>query len=140
MLLTSLAAGQWPRLLPWALASLVIEYGITLAGASDVDVRAPFFGLGLLIVGELSSVGRRDLSGRSRDRSRNRVIEVVVVGLAAIFVGVVVITAAALPVRASLVLEAIGAAAAVAVFLLLSRLAGPRRRGTASGTNDSDGS
>ena len=126
--LTISAAMRWPRLLAWALASFVIAYSIALAGDPHLDLRVPLIGAGLLIVGELAS--KTELRSRSTDYRRgSHVVEVVALGLLAILVGDVVLAATVLRVHASLILEGIGAVAAIGVFFLLSRLSGSTRRG-----------
>jgi hypothetical protein len=125
VVLTICAAMRWPRLLAWALASFVVAYSIALLGDPHLDLRVPLIGAGLLAVGELASrTGFR--SSSTDDRQGSYMIEVVGFGLVAILIGVVVLAAAVLGVHASLILEGIGAVAAIGVFFLLSRLTEPR--------------
>lgn len=121
--LTISAAMRWPRLLAWALASFVIAYSIALEGDPHLDLRVPLIGAGLLVVGELAS--KTELRSPSTGSRRgSHMVEVVGLGLLAILIGDVVLAAAVLRVHASLILEGIGAAAAIGVFFLLSRLSG----------------
>jgi hypothetical protein len=123
VVLTISAAMRWPRLVAWSLVSFVAAYAIALAGDPHLDLYVPLIGAGLLVVGELASTS--DLRSSSKDRrSWSGMIEVVGLGLVAILIGDVVLVAAVLRVHASLVLDGIGAVAAVGLFFLLSRLSG----------------
>jgi len=122
--LTISAAMRRPRLLAWGLASFVVAYAVALEGEPHLDLHVPLIGAGLLVLGELAST--IDLRSSIEDRPpRSNVIEVVCLGLLALLIGEVVLAAAVLRVHASLILEGIGAVAAVGVFFLLSRLSGP---------------
>jgi hypothetical protein len=115
------SAMRWPGLLAPALASFAVAYAIALVSDPHLDLHAPFIGAALLVVGELASgTGARSLS--LDDRHGRIVIEVLSLGLAAILICVVVLAGAAPRVRGSVILEGIGAVAAVGVFFLLSRL------------------
>jgi hypothetical protein len=128
VMLTISAAMRWPWLLVWALASFVVAYSIALAGDPHLDLHVPLIGAGLLVVGELAR--RTELRSPSTGYRRgSHVVEVVALGLLAILIGDVVLAAAALRVHESLILEGIGAVAAIGVFFLLSRLSGSTRRG-----------
>lgn len=116
--LTISAAMRWPRLLAWALAFFVVAYSIALADDPRLDLRVPLIGAGLLVVGELAS---------GTQLWRSQMVEVVGLGLLAILIGDVVLAAAALRVHASLILDGIGAVAAIGLFFLLSRLSGSTR-------------
>jgi hypothetical protein len=121
--LTISAAMRWPRLLAWALSSFVVAYAVALEGDPHLDLNVPLIGAGLLAFGELAST--IDLRSSTKERlPRSNVIEVVCLGLLAILIGEVVLAAAVLRVHASLILEGIGAVAAVAMFFFLSRLSG----------------
>lgn len=115
------SAMRWPGLLGPALTSLGVAYAIVLVGDPRLDLHAPLIGAGLLVVGELAS-GTDGRSSSSDDRFGRIVIEVLGCGLVGILIGEVVLAAAVVPVHRSLILEGIGAVAAVGVFFLLSRL------------------
>jgi hypothetical protein len=121
--LTISAAMRWPRLLAWALSSFVVAYAVALEGDPHLDLNVPLIGAGLLAVGELASA--IDLRSSTKHRlPRSNVIEVVGLALLATLIGEVVLAAAVLRVHANLILEGIGAVAAVGVFFFLSRLSG----------------
>jgi hypothetical protein len=115
------SAMRWPGLLAPALASFGVAYAIALVGDPRLDLHAPLIGAGLLVVGELAS-GTDARSSSLEDRHGRMVIEVLSFGLVALLVGEVVLAAAASRGHMSLILEGIGAVAAVGVFILLSRL------------------
>jgi hypothetical protein len=124
------SAMRWPGLLAPALASFGVAYAIALVGDPRLDLHVPLIGAGLLVVGELAS-GTDARSSPQEDRHGRIVIEVLSLGLVAILVGDVVLAGAASRVHVSLILEGIGAVAAVGVFFLLSRLTksgGPKDR------------
>jgi hypothetical protein len=121
VVLTISSAMRWPGLLAPALASFGVAYAIALVGDPRLDLHAPLIGAGLLVVGEFASATDAR-SSSLEDRHGSMVIEVLSLGLVAILIGAVVVAGAAPRVHGSLILEGIGAVAALGVFLLLSRL------------------
>jgi hypothetical protein len=121
VVLTISSAMRWPGLLAPALASFGVAYAIALVGDPRLDLHAPLIGAGLLVVGELAS-GTDARTSSLEARHRRIVIEVLSLGLVAMLIGDVVLAGAAPRVHGSLILEGIGAVAAVGVFFLLSRL------------------
>jgi hypothetical protein len=129
MLLAVAATARWPRLLPWVLTSFLLGYTVGLLDRPDLDLRAPFVGAGLLLVGELVSAAGDDLPRAPQRRSAPAVLELLGYGLLAVVIADVVLSAAALRPRGSLILEAVGAVTAVGVFVLIRGLtAVPNRR------------
>jgi hypothetical protein len=118
VLLTIATTARWPRLLPWVLVSLVATYTVALVDRPAVDLRVPLIAAGLVVVGELASV-LKAVGGRRWPRA---IVGVLGSALVSVLVADVVLVAAALRPRGGLLLLATGGAAAVGLFMLISRL------------------
>jgi hypothetical protein len=113
-----------PRLAVAGLVLLGAEYaGFFLVRGSTVDQRAPLYGAGFLVVAELAFAAMERRAPGTRELALFRLIGLVVLGLAAVALGAAVLAVAALPVDGGIALHAVGVAAAVALVVLLGRLA-----------------
>jgi hypothetical protein len=108
----------------WSIALLGAAYAAQLAlGGASVDTRAPLQAAGLLLVAELafdSLDGVVARAGPELAALRVGVLTGLVVGTIALGAGIIAL--AAIPLRAGVVLTAVGVAAAVVAFALLARL------------------
>jgi hypothetical protein len=100
------------------------EYaGYFLVRGSSIDQRAPLYGAGFLVVAELafSAMERRAPGGR--ELALYRVIGLAALAVGAVALGTLVLAFATVPAGGGVALHAVGVAAAVALVLLLGRLA-----------------
>ena len=113
-------------LVPWAVAALGGEYAVwlTLRGGG-VDTRSPLYAAGLLLVAELAywALDRRSLAVPDVELEVRRALRLLVALAASIAVGAALLAASAASVGGGVALEAVGVAAAVALLLLVARLA-----------------
>jgi hypothetical protein len=98
--------------------------GLFLVRNETVDVRAPLYGVGLLLVAELAFAALELRAGKPEPGLlARRAALVAVVALGGVLAGTVVLAAANVPVEGGVGLEAVGVVAAVGALLLLGRLA-----------------
>jgi hypothetical protein len=123
------AAGVWrfPALVPVALGLLVAEYAVsTYERGGPVDVRAPLFGAGVVLLAELAGWSRESRALVRDERpvlvARARLLAALVAG--ALALGAAVLLAAGVPVGGSLTRLAVGVLATTAVVVLVGTLAG----------------
>jgi hypothetical protein len=113
-----------PRLAVAALVLLGAEYaGFFLVRGSTVDERAPLYGAGFLVVAELAFAAMERRAPGTRELALFRVIALVALAIAAVALGAAVLAVAAPPAGGGVALHAVGVAAAVALVVLLGRLA-----------------
>ena len=114
-----------PGLIAPALVVLGGEYAMLfLVRDRTVDVRAPLYGAGFLIVAELAFAAVELRAGVPDPLLfARRAAALVVVALGGIVLGAVVLAAATVPLDGGIALEAAGIAAAVGVLVFLGRLA-----------------
>lgn len=123
-LLVALPAGVSSPV-PWALAALGGEYAAWFAlRGGDIDTRAPLYGVGLLLVGELSywALDRRSTAPAELELEVRRAVGLLVMLAATIGLGTLLLGASAVSVGGGVALEAIGVAAAVALLVLVAVL------------------
>jgi hypothetical protein len=126
--LAAAATGVWrfPALIPVALGLLVAEYAVsTYERGGPVDVRAPLFGAGVLLLAELAGWSRES---RALVRDERPVLAARACLLAALVAGALGLGAAALlaagaPLGGGLARLAVGVLAATAVVVLVGALA-----------------
>jgi hypothetical protein len=123
-----LAAGlaiRMPALVAPALALLGAEYAALFAVRGDtLDVRAPLYGAGFLVVAELAFAALELRAGRPEPGLvARRAAMLVAVAAAGVLAGLIVLAAAAAPLDGGAGLEAVGVTAAVALVAVLGRAA-----------------
>jgi hypothetical protein len=116
---------RMPGLVAPALVVLSGEYaGLFLVRNETVDVRAPLYGIGLLLVAELAFAALELRAGKPEPGLLvRRAALVVTLALGGVLAGAVVLAAATVPLEGGVGLEAVGVVAAVGALLLLGRLA-----------------
>lgn len=113
-----------PRLAVAGLVLLGAEYaGFFLVRGSTVDQRAPLYGAGFLVVAELAFAAMERRAPGTRELALFRVIVLAALAVAAVGLGTLVLAFAAIPLGGGVALHAVGVAAAVALVVLLGRLA-----------------
>jgi hypothetical protein len=114
-----------PGLVAPALVVLGGEYaGLFLVRNETVDVRAPLYGVGLLLVAELAFAALELRAGKAEPGLlARRAALVAALALGGVLAGAVVLAAATVPLEGGVGLEAVGVVAAVGALLLLGRLA-----------------
>jgi hypothetical protein len=124
-----LLAAALTRRLPGLIAPAVVllggEYaGLFLVRKGTVDIRAPLYGAAFFLVAELAFAAL-ELRAGTPDPGliARRAALLAALALAGVVLGAVVLAAATLPLEGGLALEAIGVAAAVALLVLVGRLA-----------------
>jgi hypothetical protein len=124
-----LLAAALTRRLPGLIAPAVVllggEYaGLFLVRKGTVDIRAPLYGPAFFLVAELAFAAL-ELRAGTPDPGliARRAVLLAALALAGVVLGAVVLAAATLPLEGGLALEAIGVAAAVALLVLVGRLA-----------------
>lgn len=129
MLLCAALVLRRPGLVTPALVLVGGEFaGVFLVRKGSVDVRAPLYGVGLLLVAELAFAALELRAGTAEPGLVERRVAVLAgLGLAGVLAGTLVLAAATVPLDGGVALEAVGVAAAVAALLLLGRLAGRPR-------------
>ena len=115
-----------PSLFPWPLVVLAGLYTWTLGGG-EIDQWAPMYAGAFIAVAELSywSV---ELRGRAQDSERlteRRAALIAVLSLLGVTAGGFVLAATSLDVGSGILLDLIGAAAAVGALVVVARLARP---------------
>jgi len=123
-LLLGLVAG-WAGLVPWALVLCGAEYAAFLViRGESIDAYAPFYGVGLLLAGEVAYWALEPrTSGAEPGLLARRITLIAATCLAAGGVGGLVLSASELVFHGGLLLEAFGVAAAVGALFLLARMA-----------------
>jgi hypothetical protein len=127
--LAAVLALRIPALIAPALALLGAEYAtLFLLDGDTIDVRAPLYGAGFLVVAELA-FGALELRAGTPEPGlvARRAGILVAVALGGIFAGLIVLAAAAVPLNGGLGLEAVGIAAAVGLLVALGRVAARTR-------------
>ena len=123
----ALAAGcllRRPRLVVGGLVLLGAEFaGFFLVRGSTVDQRAPLYGAGFLVVAELAFTALERRAPGTRELALFRMILLAALAVAAVGLGTLVLAFAAIPLGGGVVLHAVGVVAAVALVVLLGRLA-----------------
>lgn len=116
---------RMPALVMPALVLLGGEYaGVFLVRNDTVDVRAPLYGVGLLLVAELAFAALELRAGKPEaGLLARRAALLALLALGGVLVGAVVLAAATVPLQGGVALEAVGVVAAVGALLLLGRLA-----------------
>jgi hypothetical protein len=117
------AAIRWPRLLPWGLGCLLATYATSLVSRPALDLDVPIFAAAILVVGELMGAAGGGRSSETRPSQFRGGVELLLSAVLASVVADIILVAAALRPRGSLILEAIGGIAAVGAFAMLARLA-----------------
>jgi hypothetical protein len=114
-----------PALVAPALVVLGGAYaGLFLVRDETVDVRAPLYGVGLLLVAELAFTALELRAGKPEPGLlARRAALLAMLALGGVLVGAVVLAAATVPVEGGVALEAVGIVAAVGALLLLGTLA-----------------
>ena len=114
-----------PGLVAPALVVLGGEYaGLFLVRNETVDVRAPLYGVGLLLVAELAFAALELRAGTPEPGLlARRAALVAMLALGGVLAGAVVLAAATVPLEGGVALQAVGVVAAVGALLLLGRLA-----------------
>jgi hypothetical protein len=127
-LLAAAMAARRARPVAWALALLGAEYAAWLSlDGGPVDTRSPLYAAGLLLVAELAYDGlERGLVRAPLDLVARRGAVLVSLVVASIALGALVLAVSAIPLGQSVVLTAVGVAAAAVALALVSRLAGTR--------------
>jgi hypothetical protein len=98
--------------------------GLFLVREGAVDIRAPLYGAAFFLVAELAFAALELRSGEPDPGLIPRRAAIVsALALGGIVLGTVVLAAATVPLDGGLALEAIGVAAAVALLVLVGRLA-----------------
>jgi hypothetical protein len=118
-----------PVLIAPALALLGAEYAALFLLRDDtIDVRAPLYGAGFLVVAELA-FGALELRAGTPEPGlvARRAGILVAVALGGILAGLIVLAAASVPLNGGVGLEAVGIAAAVALLVGLGRVAARSR-------------
>ncbi len=108
-----------------ALVLLGAEFaGLFLVREGAVDIRAPLYGAAFFLVAELAFAALELRAGEPDPGLIPRRAAIVsALALGGVVLGTVVLAAATLPLDGGLALEAIGVAAAVALLVLVGRLA-----------------
>ncbi len=114
-----------PALVAPALVVLGGAYaGLFLVRDETVDVRAPLYGVGLLLVAELAFTALELRAGKPEPGLlARRAALLAMLALGVVLAGAVVLAAATVPVEGGVALEAVGIVAAVGALLLLGTLA-----------------
>jgi hypothetical protein len=113
-----------PQLAVAGLVLLGAEYaGFFLVRGSAIDQRAPLYGAGFLVVAELAFTTLERRAPGNRELALYRVIGLAALAVAAVALGTLVLAFAAVPAGGGVVLHAVGVVAAVALIVLLGRLA-----------------
>jgi hypothetical protein len=113
-----------PQLAVAGLVLLGAEYaGFFLVRGSTVDQRAPLYAAGFLVVAELAFTAMERRAPGNRELALHRVIALAALAVAAVALGTLVLAFAAVPAGGGVVLHAVGVVAAVALVVLLGRLA-----------------
>jgi hypothetical protein len=125
LLLCAALVVRLPGLIAPALVLLGGEYaGLFLVREQTVDVRAPLYGAGLLLVAELAFAALELRAGKPEPGlAPRRAALLAALALGSVLAGTAVIAAATVPLEGGVALEALGVSAAVAALLLLGRLA-----------------
>ena len=118
----------WPSGVAWTLALLAGEYALALTlgdGDEQVDAAAPFYAGGLLLLAELAywSIELRAPGREDAGLIVRRLAALGALVLTSVALGTFVVAATAVSLSAGLLLDVIGAAAAVATLAFLARLA-----------------
>jgi hypothetical protein len=122
--LTAACLLRLPRLAAFGLVLLGAEYaGFFLVRGSTVDQRAPIYAAGFLVVAELAFAAMERRAPGTRELALFRVILLAGLAVAAVALGTLVLAFAAIPLGGGVALHAVGVAAAVALVVLLGRLA-----------------
>lgn len=124
-LLAAALAIRAPALVAPALALLGAEYAALFAVRDDtLDVRAPLYGAGFLVVAELAFAALEQRAGKPEPGLvPRRAATLVAVAAAGVLAGLIVLAAAAAPLDGGVGLEAVGVVAAVALVAVLGRAA-----------------
>jgi hypothetical protein len=114
-----------PVLIAPALALLGTEYAAMFGLRGDtIDVRAPLYGAGFVVVAELAFAALELRAGRPEPGLVARRAGLLVAAAAGgVLTGLIVLAAAAAPLDGGVELEAIGVVAAIALLLALGRAA-----------------
>ena len=100
------------------------EYaGLFLVRGSTVDRRAPLYAAAFLVVAELAFAAIERRAPGTPELALLRLIAVAALAVGAVALGTVVLAVAAVPAAGGLAVHAVGVTAAVALVLLLGRLA-----------------
>lgn len=124
-ILAAALALRLPGLIAPALVVLGGEYAVLfIVREATVDVRAPLYGAGFLVVAELAFAAV-ELRAGTPDPGliARRTAALVGLALGGIVLGAVVLAAATVPLEGGIALEAVGVAAAVGLLVVLGRLA-----------------
>jgi hypothetical protein len=111
--------------IPWGLVALGGEYAAWFALRGEaVDTRAPLYGAGLLLVGELSywALDRRSAAPADLELDVRRLVALIVVLGGAVAAGTLLLAVSALSIGGGVVVEAVGLAGAVALLALVATL------------------
>ena len=123
--LTAALTLRMPSLIAPALVVLGGEYAVLfILRDAIVDVRAPLYGAGFLLVAELAFAAL-ELRAGTPDPGLipRRAAALTGLALGGIVLGAIVLAAATLPLEGGVALEAVGVAAAVGLLVMLGRLA-----------------
>jgi hypothetical protein len=97
---------------PWALGTLASGYVLVLLAQGEPTVAAPFYGAGLLLVGELTYASR-ELARGAEEAPGRRIVWLAAVAAAALAVATLPVAAAAVSPPTGLAAEVVAAVAAV---------------------------
>jgi hypothetical protein len=120
-------AGLWPGALTWALGLLAAEYVLSLAlRRAPPDLAAPIYAAAFFLCAELGWLGLERRTGGGVWLARG--FAICLLAVLGMGLGSVLLLAAALPLRGSLVVTALGVAASAAAAACLAWLARSSRR------------
>ena len=105
----------------WATVVLVVGYGLSLIGRPTIDLWAPVYAAGLLVMIEsaYASLNRRIPTNRSSGVLTRELGRLLALGLGAAAIGVVVMAMSSAPVAYGLLVQVAGVGAAAAVLTTL---------------------
>jgi hypothetical protein len=114
-----------PVLIAPGLVLLGAEYAAFFALRGDtIDVRAPLYGAGFLVVAELAFAALELRAGRpERGLIARRAATLLLIALGGIVAGLIVLAAASMPLNGGLAMEGVGIAAALVLIVALGRVA-----------------
>jgi len=107
-----LALGGIVRLLPWSIAFIALEYALVLLLRGEPLLAAPFYGAGLLMVGE-AGYGSLELRRGRREKLKGRLAWLAIVAIAAFSVALLPVIASGINGPVGLGAEAAGIAIAL---------------------------
>lgn len=111
--------------IPWGLAFIGAEYAAWFAlRGGGIDTRAPVYGAGLIVVGELAywARDRRSVAAPDPELEVRRFVALLITAVAAIAAGAAVLGVSSLSLGGGVAVEALGVACAVTLLMLVAKL------------------